>query len=193
MQGWGSDHPVFYRIISEIRPNLIVEIGSWKGASAIHMAGIVRELKLSAEIICVDTWLGNWQHWTRKSGSGSRADLALQNGFPMLYFQFLSNVVHRKADDLITPLPITSIAAAKLFHNYQLAPEVIYVDGDHEYESVIHDLRAWLPLLAAHGALIGDDAEWAGVRRAIDEIVSEGKWAAEIDGNKYVIRLRPGF
>jgi predicted O-methyltransferase YrrM len=192
MQGWGSDHAVFRRVLSEVRPSLIVEVGSWKGASAIHMADLVKELGLPAEIVCIDTWLGNWQHWTRKSGPGSRDDLRLMNGFPMLYFQFLSNVVHRKADGIITPFPITSIAAVNLFRNYRLAPEVIYIDGDHEYESVILDLRAWLPLLAPGGVLIGDDFGWPGVRRAAEEVVSEGKWAAEIDGNKFVMRARSG-
>ena len=71
----GSDHSVFRRALSEIRPSLIVEVGSWKGASAIHMADLARELDLAAEIVCIDTWLGNWQHWTRKSGPGSREDL----------------------------------------------------------------------------------------------------------------------
>ena len=57
------------------------------------MAQICRELGLEAEIVCVDTWLGNWQHWSRTEGVGSRVDLRLVNGYPNLYFQFLSNVV----------------------------------------------------------------------------------------------------
>jgi Methyltransferase domain len=192
LQGWGSDHPIFRRVLSEIRPGLIVEVGSWKGASAVHMAELVKELGLSAEIVCIDTWLGNWQHWTRQSGPGSRQDLRTMNGFPMLYFQFISNVLHRRVDDIITPFPITSIGAANFFRNHELAPELIYIDGDHEYESVILDLRAWLPLLAPGGLLIGDDFGWPGVKKAVEEVVSEGKWVAEIDGNKFVMRPRPG-
>ena len=114
------------------------------------------------------------------------------NGFPM-HFQSISNVIHRNAQDIITPFPITSIGAANLFRNYRLAPEVIYIDGDHEIKFVILDLRAWLPLRPASGGLlIGDDFGWPGVRRAVEEIVAEGQWAAEIDGNKFVMRPRPG-
>ena len=43
LQGWGSTHPVFEHVVSEYRPTSIVEVGSWKGASASHMAGLLRQ------------------------------------------------------------------------------------------------------------------------------------------------------
>ena len=156
-QGWGSDDPILQEGILSVKPSLIVEVGTWKGASALHMAGICKTHSINAEIVCVDTWLGNWQHWSRKAGVGSKEDLRLVNGFPTLYFQFMSNVVARGYQDRITPLPLTGIAAAKLFAHYGLRPDLIYVDGDHEYESVIADLTSWLPLLSERGILIGDD------------------------------------
>ncbi|HEY0185520.1 MAG TPA: CmcI family methyltransferase, partial [Rhodopila sp.] len=188
LQGWGSDIPLFRDLLSEVRPALVVEVGTWKGASAIHMAGICKELELKAEIVCVDTWLGNWQHWTRDSGIGSKGDLRIVNGFPTLYFQFLSNVLSKHHSDIITPLPLTGIAGAKLFAHYKLRPDFVYIDGDHEYESVIFDLRAWLQLVSDGGVLLGDDYEWPGVRRAVEEIRAEGAWTVEIKGNKFVVR-----
>ena len=187
LQGWASTEPIFHTLISAFRPALIVEVGSWKGASAIHMAQICKELSLSTEIVCIDTWLGNWQHWSRKDGVGSRADLRLINGYPSLYFQFLSNVIARGYRDTITPLPLTSIAGAKLLAHYKFSPDLIYIDGDHEYESVVADLRAWTAMIAPHGVLFGDDYVWPGVRRAVDEIVAEGCWRAEVAGGKFVL------
>ena len=58
LQGWGSDHPILAAAIEKLRPKRIVEVGSWKGRSAINMARIVRALGLDCEIVCVDTWLG---------------------------------------------------------------------------------------------------------------------------------------
>ena len=188
MQGWASKEPIFRTLIQELRPALIVEVGTWKGASAIHMADICGELGLSTEIVCVDTWLGNWQHWSRKDGVGSRADLKLINGYPSLYFQFLSNVIAKGHQDTITPLPLTGIAGAKLLAHHSLSPDFVYIDGDHEYESVIADLRAWSALIAPHGILLGDDYEWPGVRRAVAEIVAEGRWRIEPAGGKFVLR-----
>ena len=165
-----------------MKPSLIVEVGTWKGASAIHMAKICCRLRLDAEIVCVDTWLGNWQHWARTNGVGSRDDLRLKNGFPSLYQQFLTNVLIEKMDAVITPLPLTSMAAVKLLTHYGLKPDIVYIDGDHGYEAAISDLRGWLPQLSEGGVLIGDDYMFPGVQQAVTELAAEPRWEAEIDG-----------
>lgn len=190
LQGWDSQNAVFRTVIEARRPKLIVEVGTWKGASAIHMASICRELGLSTEIVCVDTWLGNWQHWSRKEGVGSRQDLRLVNGYPHLYYQFMSNVVSEGYSHIITPLPLTGVAGAKLFAHYRIRPDVIYIDGDHEYESVIWDLRGWLAVLAEDGILMGDDYNWPGVKRAADEVCADSRWQLQVVGNKFTIRGR---
>ena len=188
MQGWDSEHAIFGETIAELRPRLIVELGSWKGASAIHMARLARELNLATEIVCIDTWLGNWQHWSRATGVGSRADMRIVNGMPRLYYQFLSNVIAAGMQDLITPLPLTAVAGAKLFEHLKLAPDMVYLDGDHEYESAVADLRLWMKRLAPAGVLVGDDYNWPGVRRAVNELAAEGGLIFRLSGNKFTLR-----
>ncbi len=85
--------------------------------------------------------------------------------FRTSYHQFMSNVIHKGLQNVITPLPLTGVAGAKLFEHYKISPAVIYIDGDHEYESVLFDLRLWMRQLAAGGVLIGDDYSWPGVKR----------------------------
>lgn len=188
LQGWGSEAPVFRRVIAELKPRLIVEVGTWKGRSAVQMASICRELSLPAEIVCIDTWLGNWQHWSRAEGVGSRADLRVHNGMPRLYWQFMSNVVATGMQDIITPLPLTGVAGAKLFAHMKLRPDIIYIDGDHEYESVRFDLALWLDVLAPGGVMIGDDYDWPGVRRAVTELVAQGGLEMQAESNKFTLR-----
>jgi acetyltransferase-like isoleucine patch superfamily enzyme len=190
LQGWDSENPLFDKVIAEVKPSLIVEVGTWKGASAIHMAKICCRLRLDAEIVCVDTWLGNWQHWARTNGVGSRDDLRLKNGFPSLYQQFLTNVIIEKMDAVITPLPLTSMAAVKLLTHYGLKPDIVYIDGDHEYEAAISDLRGWLPQLSEGGVLIGDDYMFPGVQQAVTELAAEPRWEAELMGNKFLFRRK---
>jgi hypothetical protein len=47
------------------------------------------------------------------------------------------------------------------------------LDAAHDYDSVMADLRAWWPVLASGGVLIGDDyvpgGGWASVREAFDD------------------------
>ena len=48
LQGWGSKHVIFEYLLQKIKPNLIIELGTWKGASAIHMLNLycVRDIKI---------------------------------------------------------------------------------------------------------------------------------------------------
>ena len=91
-QGWASDRPVFREVLTELKPKFIVEVGTWKGSSAFHMADILLEIgHRDFEIVCVDTWLGSVEHWTQLYGP---IHPILKNGRPQLYEQFLSNVMH---------------------------------------------------------------------------------------------------
>ena len=64
LQGWGSADPLFRLLFERLRPKRVAEVGTWKGASALHMASLARELAIEdCEILCIDTWLGSIEHW----------------------------------------------------------------------------------------------------------------------------------
>src|SRR5207245_10513593 len=63
LQGWNSEHHFFFDTIASLRPQIIVKIGVWKGASCVSMARTVKMLDLDAAIVAIDTWLGSWEHW----------------------------------------------------------------------------------------------------------------------------------
>jgi len=106
LQGWNGHAPIFKEFIEKIKPTHIIEVGTWKGMSAINMAKTVKDLSLDTKITCVDTWLGALEFWSKNSQTPDR-NLLLKNGYPQIYYQFLSNVVHNKVEDIITPFPIT--------------------------------------------------------------------------------------
>jgi predicted O-methyltransferase YrrM len=63
-QGWSSTGESFNEAIKKLKPKTIIEVGTWKGASAINMAKLtlaegVRDVEL--EVICVDTFLGSYE------------------------------------------------------------------------------------------------------------------------------------
>jgi predicted O-methyltransferase YrrM len=47
--------------------------------------------------------------------------------------------------------------------------DLAYIDGDHTYEGVLKDLEVWYPLIKKGKVLCGDDYDWPGVRKAIQE------------------------
>lgn len=173
MQGWASDRPVFREVLTELKPRFIVEVGTWKGMSAFHMANLLLDMgHRDFEIICVDTWLGSVEHWTQMYGP---IHPILRNGRPQLYEQFLSNVMHRGYQDWITPLPIDSLNAAHIIKIMEFKPDLIYIDAGHEYASVRHDLLIYSQVLRTGGYLIGDDFFHEPVKTAAFDTFGEDK------------------
>jgi SAM-dependent methyltransferase len=197
LQGWGSDHPVLATVIEQVRPKRIVEVGSWKGRSAINMARTVRALGLDCEIICVDTWLGSPEHWLSEGGNWQES-LALRHGYPQLYYTFLGNVVRHGFQDIITPLPMTSESAAFVLQSLGMTFDIAYIDAAHEYGPAKRDFVAYYDLLNDTGVLIGDDyIYWPGVTQAANEFALERGLRIVGEPGKFVISknadLAPGI
>jgi hypothetical protein len=190
LQGWASTDPIFKDTIRAVRPALIVEVGSWKGASAIHMADICREAGLSTKILCIDTWLGSPEHLLPPPDRDHwRTSLRIKHGFPQLYFTFLANVIRHGHADRILPLPIPSESAAKVLQQLHVQADIIYVDAAHEYLPAKRDYVAFWPLVADRGAMIGDDyaGKFEGVTRAADEFAREIGRPLFVRGHKFIL------
>lgn len=165
LQGWGSDSPVFKELIEELRPRLIIEVGTWKGASALHMAGICDALDLDTRIVCVDTWLGAYEF----IGADGERDLLPKYGYPSVYYQFLANVVKVGQQRRIIPFPQTSLIASRYLWHHQIRADLIYIDGSHDERDVYADICAYWPLLRPRGVLFGDDYDsFEDVRKAVN-------------------------
>ncbi len=187
LQGWGSETPAFRELILAVRPQLIVEVGTWKGASAIHMAGLLAEAGMDAQILCVDTWLGALEFWTNPADAERYGSLRLKNGWPQVYFQFLANVCHRGHQTRIIPFPQTSATAALWLRYYGLTAELIYLDGSHEEEDVYGDLLGYWEVVSPGGVLFGDDWAWDGVRLAVERFARERRLKVRFIADKWVL------
>ncbi len=180
--GWGSDAPIFRELLEQIRPKLIIEVGTWKGASAVHMAGVCRQLGLDTTIVCVDTWLGSLEMWQDQTDATRYGSLRLRHGYPSLYAQFLANVAHEGYQDTIIPFPQTSLIAARWFAWKGVQADLIYLDASHDYDDVLADMRAYWPLVAPGGVLFGDDRNtFQDVDRALITFTREIGRAARAD------------
>jgi hypothetical protein len=188
-QGWNSLNPVFQKLIEEVRPALVIEVGSWKGGSALNMAAQLKRLGLASELICVDTWLGAMEFWN--PGDPERYEgLRLRHGFPNVYYTFLSNVVHAGFQDIITPFPLSSVSAALWFRKRNVQADLVYIDASHEEEDVCADLEAYWPALREGGVMFGDDfvADWPGVVRATREFAEKNGISLEEHDGFWVLR-----
>ena len=174
-QGWNSTHPYLAQTIREARPRTIVEVGVWKGRSTLTMARTVREMELDAAIVCVDSWVGSFEHWLRPD---IFTDLKHQHGWPHLFYTFMANCVAEGVEDIVVPLPAVSRAASRILEARGVRPDLVHIDAGHDYDSVRSDLTHWWARLEPGGWLIADDYDphngvWPDVRRAVDDFLGE--------------------
>ncbi len=188
IQGWGSNSPIFEGVLKAIKPSLVIEIGSWKGASIIHMAKVAAAENLDTCFICVDTWLGsNETLWLDPE---YRRSLRLRGGYPSMFRQFVANIKHVGLQDRIYPLPMTSSAAFYLLRRLAIRPDAIYVDAGHEEDEVYLDLKLYFDLLRPGGVMFGDDysPQWPGVPAAVNRFAAERKLVLQCGNEKFVFQ-----
>lgn len=186
LHGWLEDPQMFYELIGQVKPKIIIEVGTWKGKSAIQMADVIKYNNLDCKIYCVDTWLGALEFWDWQKNTPER-DLQLKNGYPQIYYQFLSNVVHSNHQDIIIPVPLTSNLAAKLLSRKNIKADLIYIDASHETEDVYDDMKNYIPLLNQNGIIFGDDYHWESVKNGVNLYAKDYSCEIEINRNVYWI------
>jgi len=157
---WFCNQEDLHYLIKKHNVSVIVELGSWLGASAIYMA---RELPPGGKIYCVDHWKGSQEHH-----QPHRTDV--KDLLPHLYQQFLSNVIHAGLTNIIVPVKMTTREAAK---RLDVSPHLVYVDASHDEESVYRDISDWYEKLAPGGIMCGDDWPRNGVHQAVKRFAKD--------------------
>jgi SAM-dependent methyltransferase len=187
LQGWRFDSPAFQSVLDDVRPKTIIEVGSWKGASAVHMAALAPE----ADILCIDTWLGSVEaYYPLTLTQRIHKSLRLRDGWPQLYYTFASNIVRHVGRERVCPLALPSSVAAELLRVKAFVADVVYIDGSHKYRDVKRDLEDYFPLVRPGGILFGDDYDNAEVRRAVEEVFPCEDEYRTI-GEKFIVRKLP--
>jgi Methyltransferase domain len=89
-------------------------------------------------------------------------------------FEQLYRDVTRRADEFGVAghtriVRTTSAEAARQFAADGVTFGLIHIDGNHDTEPVLRDVRAYLPLLQPGGFLVMDDVSWPSVEPAVRE------------------------
>lgn len=183
-QGWFEDSPIFDELIDALKPQVIVEVGSWKGTSALHMGKRLKRYTDDFAIICIDTWLGAAEAWMHDE---IHTQMNCVNGYPNLYRQFMFNMIHEGLEKNIVPLPLPSAQASILLQRMNIKVPLVYIDAGHDYQSVFEDIQNYWPFVIEGGVLFGDDfgtESWPGVTQAVTEFQERHKH--EISGHRFL-------
>ena len=79
---------------------------------------------------------------------------------------------HKITNNSVEIVTNTSVEYSKFVDNNSI--DLVYIDADHDYESVKQDLNVWFPKVKTGGFITGHDYSkkfWGGVVQAVDELV----------------------
>lgn len=160
---FGLEDFVFYqKIVEHTNTNShIVEIGSYKGRSSAFMAVEIINSKKNIKLDCVDTWLGSPEH----QQSQVYEDQAIIDN--RLYEVFLKNM--EPVNGIFKPIRKNSVEASRDYQDRTL--DLVFIDADHEYESVCADIQAWKPKIKSRGIISGHDWHHPPIKRAVHELL----------------------
>lgn len=81
---------------------------------------------------------------------------------------FMDNIRVMGVAERVRPIFKTSEEARK---NFDKPIRLLFIDGDHAYESVKKDIMLWNDLVIDGGVIVFHDLNWESVFKAIDELI----------------------
>jgi hypothetical protein len=171
-------------------PRFLIEVGSFVGSSIVHVwAPLVRKHP-EGLMLSVDTWLGDVN---MRVLPDFKKFLRPLHGFPSLGIHMLRRMVHTNNTQVVVPLPLSSLVAARALNFCDFTIDVIYVDSAHEQGETYAELVLYYRLIRVGGLLCGDDYfGWPAVKHDVDMFVlSVGERLIHIDGSRPANPMRP--
>lgn len=140
--GWPwFGHKYFaYDFIRNLKPQIIVELGTHRGTSFFSMCQAVKDGKLKTKLYAVDTWKGD-EH----AGFYDETIFNEVNKIKKTYYSKQNIILLRSLfDDAVAKFKNNSI-------------DILHIDGLHTYEAVKHDFNNWFNKVKTNGTIIFHD------------------------------------
>ena len=174
--GWMTEAELGYIADRASRSKIIVELGSWRGRSAVAWSE-----NTDGVVYCIDTWDINAFGDVRFPGDTDE----LYTRTEWLLTEFMR---HTKGCRNIVPIRTNSKDGAAVIGRLGIRPDTIFIDAGHTEPEICSDLNAWMPLLADGGVLCGHDyaySGWPDVKRVIDRTIPQFRvigsiWTTEL-------------
>ncbi len=163
IDGWMDEFELDWLAQEARTHHLIVEVGSYKGRSTRALAD-----NCPGVVYAFDDW-----HGPREALfiGGER----IETDFSSLFEEFRHNcedlIDKDKVRLIIGDHSQTSVIPIDFLQGSDdERPDMVFIDGGHDYDEVKRDIMIWQSRLRPGGLLCGHDASWDGVFRAVNEI-----------------------
>lgn len=144
-----------------------VEVGNFLGRSLCSLGELARQSGKPFAVVGVDTCRGSGVEGVKQKDY--HADAVTQGGGTFAG-TLHRNIINCGLADTVSLIVSDSVKAASFFADRSLA--WVHLDARHDRESLIADIRAWLPKVQGGGWLSGDDydeVKWPDVVATVRE------------------------
>jgi predicted O-methyltransferase YrrM len=155
LHGWCSEEKSKYLfdLVINIKPDLIVEIGVYRGRSLASFSAA--SLVHNCEVIGIDAY--NFDCLVNESYT-SEEDLEYSKNLFTTEFNRLG------LPFILVNKPSEIAINDEIFLNKKI--DILHIDGSHNESHVLLDVNLWLPKLKVNGILIFDDANYQSTQLA---------------------------
>jgi hypothetical protein len=150
----------------------IVEIGSFMGRSTVFLASGSKSTGRE-KVFAVDHFKGSREH---QFGQQFATPVLQTEG--STFGVFAANMRRLDLSDYVHPIQSSSVDAARAWRD---PIRLVFIDGDHAYESVRQDYLLWSPYVAHRGYICFHDVGSAAeVTRFYEELLRGEKYLREV-------------
>jgi len=141
MTPWTGHRPFAYDFVRNIRPQTVIELGTYTGCSFFSFCQAVKDGHLvGTSLTAVDTWKGD-------SHAGFYGEAVYETFLAVIkkcYGALLINQLRKKFIEAVADIADASI-------------DMLHIDGFHSYEAVEEDYQTWLPKMRQDGVIFFHD------------------------------------
>src|SRR3954447_7722173 len=136
---WWGHVPFAHWLVHELKPRLLVELGTQHGISFSAFCNAVKRDRLATRCYAVDTWKGD-EH----AGFYDESVFDNINAFVQQNYSSFATLIRNSFDSTVG-----------LFEDGSI--DLLHIDGSHSYEAVKADFEGWLPKLSDRGVVLFHD------------------------------------
>jgi hypothetical protein len=139
---WIDHIPFGYDIVEAVKPELLVELGTYRGLSYFSFCQSVKDHGLDTLCYAVDTWEGD-EHIKLKKMYDESAyqNVLMHNNDNYHGFSYLLKMLFNEALDSFNDESI----------------DLLHIDGYHTYNAVSEDFKNWYPKVKPGGIILFHD------------------------------------
>lgn len=148
-------------VVKSSQGNVFLEMGSWMGFSALTLGEIAKEH--DGTLVCADSW----------QGSVAELDTKIFSRCRDVYKIFWKRVCRAGLSGTIVPIRGEFSRSLPVLKDGMF--DVVWIDGSHDYDSVIKDINEAMRLVKPGGIICGHDYDdlHPGVICAVHEVFGD--------------------